>query len=185
VKGIIFKQFEAMVTSLHGEGAWDALVDRTPLQTAEGYFIGPKNYPDDDLFGLIGSVSEATGKPPEELLAAFGRYLFPALAAQFPVFLRPGITAKRFLLSVDRVIHVEVLKLHPDAGLPKLTYEDPAPNRLVILYRSPRQLCDLALGLIDGVGTYFKEDIQVSKTTCTKRGDEACRFECTFSERSG
>jgi hypothetical protein len=181
MKGIIFNQLEGMVTETFGLEAWDSLIAGSKLSVPDGVFIGPRNYPDEDLFALVATASAATGKSAEELVRAFGRYLFPKLAALYPVFLKPGMTAKSFLMSVDRVIHVEVRKLHEDAGLPMITYEDKAPDQLVMVYKSPRNLCDLALGLIEGVGAHFKETITIAQPECRKHGAPACRLECTFS----
>ena len=181
MKGIIFNQLEAMVTEQLGADAWETLLEQSTLQTKDGLFVGPKTYPDEDLFALVATASKVTGKPVEELVQAYGRFLFPRLAAGYPSFLRPGMTAKTFLMSVDKVIHIEVRKLHADAGLPSLSYEDPGEGRLVILYQSPRKLCDLAIGLIEGVGTHFKTVVTLQQTACMKRGDDACRLECTFS----
>jgi hypothetical protein len=181
MKGIIFNELEAMVTEVLGADAWDTLITQTALETKDGVFVGPKTYPDADLFALVGTASKVTGKPAAELVTMFGRFLFPALAKKYPMFIKPGMTAKSFLLSVDKVIHVEVRKLHSDTVLPVLRYEDPAPDRLVVLYQSPRKLCDLAVGLIDGVGTYFKQSISQEHPRCMNRGDDACRIECAFT----
>jgi hypothetical protein len=178
---MIFNHLEAMVEQAAGPDAWDALLEQTPLQTSNGVFVGPKTYPDADLMALVGTASRVLGTPADALVQAFGRFLFARLAAQYPVFLKPGMTAKTFLASVDRIIHVEVRKLHPDAGLPTIRYEDPAPDRLVIIYQSPRRLCDLAEGLIQGVAERFGERIEVRQGRCMKRGDPECRLECAFA----
>lgn len=181
MKGIIFNQLENMVTETLGIETWDALLEGTTLKTAGGMFIGPNTYPDEDLFALVGTASKMTGTPATDLVRTFGRYLFPKLAAGYPMFLREGMTAKSFLMSVDRVIHVEVRKLDAAAGLPTIQYEDPAPDRLVLLYRSPRGLCALAEGLIEGVGVHFSETIQTHQPECTHNGAACCRIECTFT----
>lgn len=181
MKGIIFNQLESMVTESFGVEAWDQIIAGSALSVPDGVFIGPRNYPDEDLFAIVATASAATGKPAEELVRAFGRYLFPKLAGLYPVFFKPGMTAKSFLLSVDRVIHVEVRKLHGEAGLPMISYEDKSANELVVVYQSPRNLCDLALGLIEGVGEHFKESVAIEHAECRKRGAAACRIACTFS----
>jgi hypothetical protein len=63
-----------------------------------------------------------------------------------------------------------------------MSYEDPAPDRLVLLYRSPRNLCELALGLIEGVGAHFGETITLAQPSCRKHGADACRIECQFAK---
>jgi hypothetical protein len=181
VKGVIFNELQKMVTAKFGGDAWETIVDETALLTSSGAFLGPQTYPDQDLLALVATAGRLTGTPVPELIRAFGRFLFPDLAALYPAFLPPGSTAKSFLLTVDRVIHVEVRKLHPGAVLPSFEYEDPAPDRLVMIYRSARKLCPLAEGLIEGVGDHYRERIDRQHLTCMLRGDHACRFELTFA----
>ena len=69
-----------------------------------------------------------------------------------------------------------------DADLPHMSYEDPAPDQLVILYRSKRKLCRAAEGLIDGVSEHFKTPFKLEHTKCMHRGDDHCRLELTFGE---
>jgi hypothetical protein len=182
MKGMIFNQLENMVTEQLGPETWEQLLTQTTLSTADGVFIGPKNYPDEDLFALVGTASRLTGAPADALVRGFGRYLFPKLAELYPVFFKGQATAKSFLMSVDRIIHVEIRKLDSNAGLPMMDYEDAAPDQLVLVYRSPRNLCELALGLIEGVGAHFGEQIALAETSCRKQGAEACRIECTFAK---
>ena len=182
MKGIIFNELERMVESKLGRDAWDDVLQATTLQTEGGAFAGPSVYPDADFFALVGTVSTMTHTPVDALSIAFGLYLFPRLVALHPAFVRPGMTAKEFLKTVHGTIHVEVRKLHPDATLPSFAYEDPAPDRLVMIYVSSRKVCDLASGLLQGVAEHFQETIAQEQVLCTKRGDPHCRFELTFGK---
>lgn len=180
MKGIVFRLLEKMVTTKLGPGAWEALVDQSPLETPGGAFIGSETYPDADLMALVTTASRMTGRPAGDLVRSFGQFIFQDLANLHPMFIKPGMDARRFLLTVDRVIHVEVRKLHPGVLLPSFEYEEPAADRLVMIYRSPRQLCDLAAGLIDGVADHFGEGIEQHQPNCTKLGHDHCRFELVF-----
>ncbi len=184
MKGIIFCLLEKMVVSQCCPGAWDNLVRQTPLLTVGG-FIGPETYPDEDLSALVRTASELTGRSVSDLFRAFGRFSFRGLARAYPDCLPPGISAKRFLMSVDRMMHIEVDKLRPAANRGYFSYEDPGPDQLVMNYQSPRQLCDFAAGLIDGVGDVLGEEIVQVKTQCMRLGDPRCRFELRFVARAG
>lgn len=184
VKGIIFNELEAMLRSAHGDDAWEDILDSTELQTEGGVFVGPKVYPDADFFLLVSRASAITSTPVDALATAFGRYLLPRLISRYPMFVQPGMAAKDFLKTVHDTIHVEVRKLHPDAALPTFEYEDPGPDRLVMKYTSSRKACDLAVGLIEGVAESFGQTITLNHVRCTKRGDEHCRFDLQFGERT-
>lgn len=184
MKGIVFNILQKMVCETSGMEAWETLLERTNTVTKQGAFLGPQTYPDGDLMALVGTASQMLGTPPDELVRAFGRYMFPHLIALHPDFIKPHMTAKDFLASVDRVIHVEVRKLHSGTVLPRFSYEDPAPDRLIMIYESERKLCDLTVGLIQGVSAHFHERIDIDEERCVKRGDGACRFHLTFASRS-
>lgn len=137
-------------------------------------------YPEEELFTLVGALSKATEVPVEDLVRAFGEYAFEPLTGIYPDSVKPGMTVKDFLKSVHGVIHVEVKKLYPDAALPSFDYEDPGPNELVMIYRSPRMLAALAEGLITGAAKHFNTQID-RKTVHVEGDDEHWRFELTFS----
>lgn len=179
MKGFFFTLLEKMVVARGGDAAWEALVRNADLKTVGG-FLGPLHYPDEDLFALIATASRMTGESVSALTRAYGRYIFPELGRMHASFIGPDMTAKSFLLSIDRVVHVEVHKLYPETRLPAFRYEDPAPDRLVILYDSKRRLCDLAVGLIEGTAEFFGEQIVQTHTRCRKHGAPECRFELRF-----
>jgi hypothetical protein len=77
-----------------------------------------------------------------------------------------------FLERVDKVIHVEVLKLYPDAMLPRFdTTRD--GHRLQMIYRSPRGMEDLAEGLIKGCLGHFAQELRMERH---KRTDGSTEF---------
>ena len=95
----IFNRLEQMVTESFGLEAWDEIVVHSSLRTPNGVFVGPANYPDEDLFALVGTASRLTGKSVTELVRTFGRFLFRQLAMAYPVFIKPGMSARTNSLS--------------------------------------------------------------------------------------
>lgn len=180
MKGMVFNELEKMVIAAAGEDLWDQIIETTPLETPDGVFLGPRSYPDSDFVAIVVAAAKALKTPLEQLVPAFGRYLFPRLAERFPVFLRPEMTAKSFLVTVEDTIHLEVKKLYRDAGLPRFDFVDPAADRLEITYDSPRRLCALVAGMIDGVAAHFNEVVQVEHDRCVHRGDAVCHFKLRF-----
>lgn len=183
MKGIIFCLLEKLVVARAGPEAWERLVRETPLRTPDGAFVRPGLYPDEDLYALFATASALSGQRVGDMYRAFGRATFVEHAGACPGSLSPGITAKRFLMSVDRIMRMEVHKLQPGADLPYFEYEDPAPDRLVMIYSSPRGLCELVAGLIDGAADHLGEQITQTQTLCRHAGDLHCRFELRFAAR--
>ena len=71
-------------------------------------------------------------------------------------------SAREFLLKLDAV-HSRVTKTIENARPPRFLYEWKDDKTLIMTYKSERGLIDFAIGLIKGVGKYFKEDINVVK----------------------
>jgi hypothetical protein len=179
MKGIVFNLFEEFVAREHGEAAFDEIVEATELKTAEP-FVGPGTYPDEDLVALVGTAVQKFDLVPADALRAFGRYCLPRLADKVPQFLASHADCKSFLKSVQGVVHVEVLKLFRGAYVPHFEYEDPAPNRLVMKYRSKRRLCHFAQGLIEGAASHFKNPVDLVHLCASDVGGDTCTFDVTF-----
>ena len=71
-------------------------------------------------------------------------------------------TAKDFLLKMDKA-HFDSTKMLEGARPPRFDYEWVGPKTLIMHYKSQRGLIDIMVGLIKGVGKYFKENLQVRK----------------------
>ncbi|MFC1571400.1 heme NO-binding domain-containing protein [Candidatus Margulisiibacteriota bacterium] len=159
MKGIIFNLLEAFMKEILGEEKSLEIMEKLPLKTKEP-FVGPGTYPDEDLLAIVKKVMEATRLPLDAALRKFGKFCIPVLAAKFPQFLKPHDNPKDFLKSVDNIHHMEVVKLYKDSTPPHFTLKDPAPDRLIMEYRSKRKLCKFMEGLIEGVAEYYKTPVK-------------------------
>ena len=173
MKGVVFNLLSDMVEEKFGLEVWDQLLMDTGH---DGVFVASETYADTCLFSLIGRASEVSGIPSNDLIRAFGEYMFPRFHSDNPEFFSAEMTLKEFLLTVDRVIHVEVRKLHPDANLPPFEYIDQSDSELTMLYKSPRKLCKLAEGLISGAANHFGESYTLDHSRCLHNGDDHCRM---------
>jgi hypothetical protein len=182
MKGIIFNLFEKFVIKGWGEDVYEKILETSAL-SKPGPFLGPATYPDADLMALVGSASKLLQVPPEVAVRKFGHFCFRGLTSRFPRFLEGIPDAKSFLLTVDKIIHVEVHKLYHDAETPTFRYHDTGAASLTIEYRSRRRLCVLMEGLIEGLADHFHEDIRQSQSKCLHRGDSYCEFHLEFSRR--
>jgi len=180
MKGIVFTSFNDMVEEKFGLETWDKLINKVNPES-QGIYTAGGTYKDAELIAYVNELAELTKIGQPELIEAFGLYLFPVLASKYPNFLQQP-SLKEFLKSIDKVIHVEVNKLYPEASLPTMTYEDPSPNELVILYRSPRKLCSLAIGLMRGAAEHFHNSISIREPKCMHHGSDHCRLEVTIEK---
>lgn len=163
MKGLVFAEFLEMVEAGHGVDMVDDLVEETDPPSG-GAYTATGTYDHAELVAMVVALSRRTGTPVPDLVRAFGEHLFARFVALYPRFFDGIDDAYCFLESIHDVIHVEVLKLYPDATLPDFACVRHGPGRFEMIYRSSRHLEDLAHGLIAGCLTHFGESADISRT---------------------
>ncbi|EKD71129.1 MAG: hypothetical protein ACD_46C00266G0003 [uncultured bacterium] len=179
MKGIVFTSLGDMIIERYGLETWDNLLSQVNLESGGSYAAGG-TYPDTELVALVTTIAKMKNIEVPALLEQFGEYMFPVLAKKYPIFIKKNMSLKDFLKSIDDTIHVEVMKINPDAELPSIKYEEMGPNQLTLLYRSRRKLCNLAIGLIQGAATHFHTKVKIKQPLCMHHGSDHCRLEVTF-----
>ena len=182
MKGIVFTLFNELIEDQFGIEMWDSLIDQTQPESG-GIYTSVDTYPDEELFSYVQHLAQVTGTSVPELVKAFGKHMMTKFAEMHPEFFEDH-DAKSFLKSVHDVIHVEVKKLHPDVLLPNFEYEDTSPDSLVMHYYSPRKLCHLAEGLIEGAAEHYETRIELDHKTCVHNGADHCTLALTFGAAS-
>ncbi len=179
MKGIIFNLLEQFIAENFGEAKYQQIIKKCELSTTDP-FVVPGTYSDEDLTKIVKEASSELNLPPADILRAFGKFCFPKLAERFPQFTQPFNHPKKFLMTVENIIHVEVRKLYKHAYTPKFIYNDTSPTTLTITYFSKRKMYDFMEGLLDGVGEFFNVPIKQTHKIYQKNGEELCDFELTF-----
>ncbi len=171
MKGIIFNLLEDVVTAAHGPFVWDDLLD---VAAASGAYTSLGSYPDDELIGLLATLSRQQGWEMEQTLRWFGRSAMPELARRFPAFFSSAASARDFVLSVNNIIHPEVRKLYAGAGCPHFHFSSDASGELLVEYASARKLCWLGHGFIEGASDHFGQSVRVEHRRCMHHGADSC-----------
>jgi hypothetical protein len=117
----------------------------------------------------------------DDVVRWFGRRALPLLAERYPQFFDPHESTRPFLLTLNDIIHPEVRKIYPGAGVPVFDYDASSEDVLVMGYSSERKLCALGHGLIEGAADHYGERAEVEQPHCMKRGDERCVFHIALS----
>jgi hypothetical protein len=177
VKGVVFNLLEQLVARDFGEDTWDALLEASGL---DGVYTSLGSYPDEDLRKLVGAASDALGMPVDDVVRWYGRNAMPLFAERYPQLFQPHDSTRSFVLTLNDIIHPEVRKLYPGAGVPEFDF-DVRDELLLMGYRSERQMCSFAEGLLLGAADHFGETLTIEQPSCMKRGDEQCVLEIAFS----
>jgi hypothetical protein len=171
VKGVIYNLVENVVRSELGDDAWDYVIDESGVS---GAYTSLGTYPDSDLTDIAASVAHQVGSDPSSVIRHVGHEGLSILAERYPEFFTPHDDVRSFLMTLNEIIHPEVRRLYPGALVPDFEYRTPEPDVIELVYRSERGRCDLAEGLVLGVGRHYGQRVEVSQPECVHRGDPHC-----------
>lgn len=162
MKGMIFTEFFEMVDETFSPEMVEKIIDASNLATKGAYTeIGTYDY--QELVKLVTNLSRFTNIPIPELEVAYGKYLFKKLLNRYSHVASNVNSSFEFLSHVDQHVHVEVLKLYPDAELPRFECAIISPNQMIMEYRSNHPFASLAEGLILGCGEYYHEKLSIKQ----------------------
>jgi len=171
MKGIVMNLLAEMVESQLGIEEWDAVLDTAD---ESGVYTATAIYEDARLLNLVSILSERNGIPANDLVFAFGQFMFPAFYQRYPSLIENHDNMLDFLESLDSVIHVEVVKLYPGAITPGFEPDRKSATQLFLKYESERNLCRLAEGLIDGAAKHFQHEYTLTHAPCAHDGADYC-----------
>jgi hypothetical protein len=179
VKGIIFNLAEEVVRGAYGEDAWDAVLEGAGL---DGSWTSLGSYPDEDLGKVVTSAAALLGVDETAVLKVVAQGAMPLLAQRYPHFFTRHGDASGFLLTLNDIIHPEVLKLYPGATPPTFDILQADDRSLTMSYTSGRHLCALAEGFIQGAATHYGQTVTLTQPTCMLRGEDRCLLHCQFAD---
>ena len=178
MKGIVFREFIDMVEESFSLDTADKIISSSNLATG-GAYTSVGTYDHGEIVNLVGHLSEITHISVPDLLRTFGEHLFKRFSVLYPAHFAAQNSTFGFLSILDNKIHVEVLKLYPDAELPVFEHEFPDPDRMTFVYSSKRPFGDLAEGLIRGCIAYFGENITLVREDLPCKEGANVRFTLT------
>ena len=174
MKGIIFTEFMAHVETHHGAMFLDDVIESCDAET-KGAYTSVGTYPCMELVKLISVYSAKSGVDIPEIITGFGKQLAFIFKHRFPQYFEDADYFD-FIEDVENKIHVDVLKLYPNAELPQFKTISRDDTTLVVDYISARKLEHLALGLFQGTADHFQETISVSMQPRTDAETHVVRF---------
>jgi hypothetical protein len=180
--GLIFVTWEKYLAERFGPAFlndYRKTIGETPANAP----LTSKTYNDDVLLKGVGAASKLSQFPVETLLREYGRYfIINGLTSHLCAYLLRQVHSGRDLLLKMKSAHAQ-MRMTPDSLTPPLfNYEifSPDQNYFALIYDSPRQLCPVLLGAIEGAAERYHEQVQVMERTCMKFGAAVCRFEVHF-----
>jgi hypothetical protein len=147
-------------------------------------FLADHVYDDADLFKGVAIVSQITNVPVETLLREYGHYfIINGLVRHLRTYLPDQVSSggRELLLSMASA-HAQMGRGSDGIRPPLFKYQVSKndPNTIYVLYNSPRKICSVLWGALEGVASYFHESVTITEHTCMNKGDLACKLEARF-----
>lgn len=161
MKGIVFTEFFKHIENAHGADLLDDVIVSAALPNDGGY-TSVGTYPFNEMLSLVGACTKATGRTVADVLDGFGQHCLAAWVNYVPAFFGATRTLFDILAEINEFHELEVRKLYSDAELPTFVVETRDERVMVIGYYSPKQLTDLAIGVIKGAAAHLGQKIEVS-----------------------
>ncbi len=162
MKGVIVLCLKETVIERFGEDKWKEALKKAGIDK-EPTILPISNVDDKIVLAVVNSICGVLGMSLPQVADAFGDYWINVYSQKMYGGYYEGVkTSKDFLLKMDAV-HVAMTKNLPDATPPRFEYEWKDDMTLIMKYKSKRGLIDFMVGLIRGVGKFYKEDLKVTK----------------------
>jgi hypothetical protein len=162
MKGAVASCLRDLVIKKFGIEKWEACLTTAGVPK-NSIFLASQDVDDATVMKIINAVCKVANLTLAQAADAFGEHWVCSYAAGIYKAHYAGVsTARQFLLKLDEV-HRITTETIPNAHPPRFDYTWENDKTLIMKYKSQRGLLDLLLGLVKGVGRYFKEDVRVTK----------------------
>ena len=160
MKGLVFTEFIEFVEKQYGFDVVDSMIEKANVPN-NGAYTQAGNYPFKEIIALVMALSSEVNVAVDTLVEGYGEHLFYRLASLYPN-INQFKSAFDIIEHVDNLIHPEVRKLYPDADLPEFVLLEQTKDRILLQYKSSKNLHQLAKGLMIGAGAFYGEKLTVT-----------------------
>lgn len=163
MKGTIPKCLEEMVKARYGDPVWARVKAKAGLASWHS-FLTTEDIDDDTVKQLFATTAEVLESDVQSVMDDFGIHWSTVYAPDiYGVYFRRASSARELLLAVAQ-IHRDTTATVANAKPPRFSYEWLDERTLVMTYASERHMAALMPGLIRGVGEYYGEELDVTRS---------------------
>jgi len=174
MKGIVFRMLFDLIEEQFGYEMVDDVIQNSNLES-KGIYTSVGTYPFAEMIAISEELSQQTKIAVPQLHQIFGKYAFGVFARKYENLIAGYDNPYDFLHHVEDIIHVEVLKLYPEAELPQFQSKKISDTEMDLIYLSSRKMADFAEGLLEGCFEHFETPVTV-ETELLKSDKSNVRF---------
>ncbi|RIA08543.1 heme-NO-binding protein [Flavobacteriaceae bacterium MAR_2010_72] len=160
MKGIVFTEFLELVEQKFGLEVVDDIIEKSNLPS-QGVYTSIGTYDFSEMLSLLTHLSESTKISIDDLLLVYAEHFFAVLATSYPGLIEQYNDPIEMLASIENHIHVEVIKIYPDAELPTFEILERTENSLIMIYKSSRAMHYFGLGLMNKTFEHFNSSAEI------------------------
>lgn len=128
---------------------------------SQGVYTSIGTYDFSEMLSLLKNLSQKTTISIDDLLLVYAEHFFGVLATSYPELINQYKNPIEMLASIENHIHVEVLKIYPDAELPTFEIQEKTENSLIMIYKSSRAMHYFGLGLMNKTFEHFNSSAEI------------------------
>jgi methyl-accepting chemotaxis protein len=162
MKGTIVLCIADLVQSVAGKEKWREVLRKSKLPE-DLHITRIADIDDAVIQTVLGNICEVLHLTLAEVIDAFGDYWVNVYGPKYYKAYYYGMnTARDLIMGVDK-IHEQVSKIIPNAHPPRFDYEEIGEKTLRVHYKSHRRMIDFYIGLVKGIGKFFKTRLTIKK----------------------
>ncbi len=162
MKGVILDAVKDLIVDNFGLEKWMDILENAGLPRTAVFSVRD-DVPDETVLKVVKSISNTLNLSPEEVADAFGEYWASIYTPKvYKPYYRGIQSAKELLLKMNE-IHRKVTENIPNAHPPVFKYRWEGSNVLIMKYISPRGLVEIFMGVLKGVGKFFKTTLEIER----------------------
>jgi hypothetical protein len=171
MKGIIFTEFLDLVETKFGFEMVDKIIEASDLES-DGAYTTVGTYEFSEMLQLLQHLSTNTNISIDDLLLVYAEHFFGVIEKNYPDFLKMYSDPIELLASIENHIHVEVIKIYPDAELPTFELLEKTDDSLIMIYKSTRAMHHFGLGLMNKTFEHFNSTATIIMEKIKEDGTE-------------
>ncbi|WP_135535029.1 MULTISPECIES: heme NO-binding domain-containing protein [Halostella] len=169
--GIIHKSLKGFVEDRMTDGAWEVIMDESGIEPK--LYLPVSHYPDEELDAIFDTIADRTDQTEASLQRTFGEHLAPALLDTFKAHVRDDWTTLDLLSNLE-TIYEQIRTGNDETDPPAVDTERVDEETVTVTYRSDREMCPLAKGIVLGIAGEYDETVTIEEDACLLDGDDRC-----------
>lgn len=162
MKGVIADCLSKFVSEKFGLDKWHTILTMSDMNEKTIFPI-TQDIDDARVMSLVENSCKVLNISLAQAADAFGEYWVNQYATEmYNVYYNKYDNARDFIKGMDAV-HATTTNTMQNAHPPRFEFEDIDDKTLLVTYKSSRNMIDFYMGLVKGVGIYFKTPLKIEK----------------------